>query len=175
VPIVISAPGSKAPGQKTGRVAELVDLYPTITDLCGLKAPKHLQGKSLRPLLDDPSAAVKKGAYTQVMRGGGAKGAKGTMGRSVRSERWRYTEWGPNGEKGVELYDHDADPKEHKNLAKSADHAKVVAEMRELLHQGSPQAQGRVGADLVPWMAREESWMEENDYIMLRLARSGSE
>lgn len=163
VPLIVSAPGARAPGRQTGRVAELIDVYPTLADLCGLQAPKNLQGRSLRPLLDDPSAAFKKGAYTQVMRGG-AKAGKGIMGRSVRTERWRYTEWGDDASQGAELYDHDADPKEHKNLAKSAEHANVVAELRGLLREtrragGSPSAGGRHAFV-------DELWKEAPDYLM---------
>ena len=139
VPIVIAAPGQKAPGQKTGRVVELIDLYPTISDLCGLAAPKNLHGQSLRPLLDDPAAAFKKGAYTQVTR---ARAKMSIMGRSVRTERWRYNEWGVAGKEGVELYDHDADPKEHKNLAANPDFAKVVEELKALLREGQQGVRG---------------------------------
>lgn len=133
VPLIISAPSQKAPGQKSGRVAELLDVYPTLSDLCGLTAPKDLQGRSLRPLLNDPAAPFKKAAYSQVSRPGAKKGDNAIMGYSVRTERWRYNEWGIDGKHGIELYDHDADPKEHKNLAASNDHAPVIAEMKALL------------------------------------------
>jgi ribonuclease D len=56
------------------------------------------------------------------------------MGRSVRTERWRYNEW-DDGKKGVELYDHQTDPKEHKNLAKDPNYAKVVNELKTLLRE----------------------------------------
>jgi iduronate 2-sulfatase len=140
VPLIISAPGQKAPGQKCGRVAELIDVYPTLADFCGLKAPANLQGKSLKPLLDDPTSPHKKGAFTQVQRGGGGKKGKGTfMGRSVRTEKFRYIEW-DGGKKGVQLYDHDSDPNEYKNLAADPAYAKVAAEMKELLSSGSRQS-----------------------------------
>jgi arylsulfatase A-like enzyme len=86
---------------------------------------------SLKPLLDDPTLPGKKGAYTQVTRGGPKK--EGFLGYSVRTERWRYTEW-DEGKKGIELYDHDADPKEHKNLARDPAHAKAIEELKALLH-----------------------------------------
>lgn len=137
VPLIVSAPGQKAPGRPCGRPVELLDVYPTLVDLCGLTKPGHLQGISLKAQLDDPNLPTKPGAYTQVMRGGG-KAAKSTMGRSVRTERWRYTEWGDNGTSGVELYDHDADPREHQNLASNAASAPTIAELRTLLRQGLP-------------------------------------
>jgi uncharacterized sulfatase len=85
----------------------------------------------VRPLLDDPSAAWTKPAYTQVTRGGAA-GKDRFMGRSVRTERYRYTEW-DGGKKGVQLYDHDTDPKEYRNLAEDPKQAEVVAAMKKLL------------------------------------------
>jgi uncharacterized sulfatase len=130
VPMIIAAPGNKAPGKTCNRVAELIDVYPTVADLCGLKVGK-LDGMSLKPLLDDPTLPGKKGAYTQVTRGGPKK--EGFLGYSVRTERWRYTEW-DEGKKGIELYDHDADPKEHKNLARDPAHAKAIEELKALLH-----------------------------------------
>ena len=136
VPLIIAAPGQKAVGQKCDRLAELVDMYPTLADLCDIPAPKHLQGASLKKFLDDPTLPGKRGAYTQVTRGGAKMGDK-FMGRSVRTERWRYTEW-DDGKHGLELYDHDADPKEHRNLANEAKHAKVIAELKGLLHERRP-------------------------------------
>ena len=96
---------------------------------------------SLRPLLDDPAKAWKKGAFTQVMHGvnGGRsdkpRGGGRTMGRSVRTEQYRYTEWG-EGQYGVELYDHRADPHEWHNLADDPKSAGVVRELKSLLHAG---------------------------------------
>jgi len=130
VPLIIAAPGQKAPGKQCDRLAELVDVYPTLADLCGLQAPTTLEGASLKALLDDPTAKGKQGAFTQVTRGGAKK--QGFLGRSVRTERWRYTEW-DDGNQGRELYDHMTDAREHRNLVDDEQHAKVVAELKALL------------------------------------------
>ncbi len=136
VPLLIATPHPKMPGKTCDRLAELVDVFPTLVDLAGFKLPEGLEGKSLRPLLDDPTLPWKAGAYTQVTRGGNKKGGA-FMGRSVRTEKYRYTEW-DDGKKGIELYDHSADPKEHKNLAKDAGHLKTVEQLAKLLHKGFP-------------------------------------
>jgi iduronate 2-sulfatase len=124
VPMIIAAPG-KAAGKPSPRTVELIDLYPTLADLASLPAPKALEGFSLRPLLDDPQAKWDHPAYSQTRHG--------AMGRSVRTERWRYTEWGDDGKSGVQLYDHNKDPREYVNLADDPAHAATVAEMQKLL------------------------------------------
>lgn len=134
VPLIIRAPGAKK-GGASGRTVELIDLYPTLADLCGLPAPTGLEGRSLRPLLNNPRARWDKPAFTQVTRGGQQNRI---TGRSVRSERWRYSEW-DEGRQGAELYDHDRDPREQRNLAKDPQYAQTVAAMKELLRAGQPQ------------------------------------
>jgi uncharacterized sulfatase len=130
VPMIIAAPNSKAPGKSCDRVVELIDMYPTVADLAGVKLAHPVDGMSLKKHLDDPTLPFKKGAYTQVTRGAPKK--DGLMGYTVRTERYRYTEW-DDGKKGIELYDHMNDPREHRNLAKDDASAKVIAELRELL------------------------------------------
>jgi uncharacterized sulfatase len=127
VPLVIVAPGASANGRACDRLVELVDIYPTLVDLCSLPAVGGLEGRSLRGLLENPPGEGKPAAYTQVLRGG-------VMGRSVRTARWRYTEW-DDGRQGAELYDHDADPHEYANLAGNAKTAATEAELRQLLHE----------------------------------------
>jgi uncharacterized sulfatase len=122
VMLMVKIPGATNYGQTCLRTVELVDLYPTLADLCGLTPPSNLEGRSLRPLLDNPKAEWPHPAFTQVTRG------KGLMGRSIRTERWRYTEW-VGGAKGKELYDQEADPHEYHNLAGEAKFAGIVAEL----------------------------------------------
>ena len=107
----------------------LEELVDHLADLCGLTPPSNLEGKSLRPLLENPLAEWIKPAITQVLHGGGGRRV---MGYSVRTERWRYTEWN-GGKAGAELYDHETDPHEYQNLAKDPKYARRVAELKALL------------------------------------------
>jgi uncharacterized sulfatase len=124
VPLLIAAPGMPQPGTPAAAPVELLDLFPTLVDLCELPMPLGLQGVTLRPLLDDPRDAVKPAAVTLLDRGN-------LVGRSVRTVRYRYTEWG--SPRRAELYDHVGDPQEHHNLAR--DHAvrSIVADHHRLL------------------------------------------
>jgi uncharacterized sulfatase len=131
VPLLIAVPGMKARGESTRRLAELVDLYPTLADLCELTPPAGLGGRSLRPLLNSEDAAVKDAAFTQLRRG---PANEAMVGYSVRTERYRYTEWN-GGQAGRELYDHDTDPYELENLAELPSHSQIVAEHKQTLEE----------------------------------------
>jgi len=137
VPLIIYDPRAKGNGKTCARTVELVDLHATLADLAGLAAPKT-DGTSLKPLLDDPTSKWDRPARTQVSRGTPTATGEVTgknpwfMGRSVRNERYRYTEW-DDGKKGVQLYDYDKDPGELKNLAELPDYADIVKQMKALL------------------------------------------
>jgi iduronate 2-sulfatase len=143
VPLIIAAPGISKPGTVASAPVGLIDLYPTLTELCGVKPPGNLQGQSLVPMLKDTSVSGRGWTLTQVVRGGGfnrmgasaAVGDKGArfFGYTLRTPRWRYTEW-DEGRKGRELYDHDADPKELTNLADVPSHADDVKALSTQLH-----------------------------------------
>lgn len=120
-PLIIIAPDTQ-PGIVDGLV-EFVDLYPTITDYCNLESPKELAGRSLRPLLRNPSAAGRSTAFTVVTRGSEARG------ESVRTRRWRYTKWSDGSE---ELYDHAQDEEETKNVVKA--NREVADRLRKMVH-----------------------------------------
>lgn len=126
VPLIMAAPNLQGNGRASAATVELLDVYPTLAALCGLAAPQNLQGTSLRPLLDNPAAEWTEPAYTQVRRQGNF------MGYSVRTDRWRYTEW-DGGKRGVELYDHQTDPHEFTNLARDPRYAETIAELEKLL------------------------------------------
>lgn len=132
-PMMVWVPGAGGMGRETGAIMEFVDLYPTLIDYADLKAPHPLSGQSIRPILSDPGHPGKKAAYTQVNRGD-------KVGRSVRTERWRYTEWGPNGKLGIELYDHRKDSGEYYNLGSNPEFGGVRRKMKAVLDEGFPKA-----------------------------------
>jgi iduronate 2-sulfatase len=136
VPLIVNVPGTKSRGQASTSLVELVDLFPTLCDFAGVPAPPRLEGKSLRPLLDGPRATVHEAAFTQARRGKNAE----HWGRSVRTSRWRCTEW-DEGRSGIELYDHQADPREYTNLANRPEHAAVLKELRAMLAAKLPPIQ----------------------------------
>ncbi|MEX0669169.1 MAG: sulfatase [Pirellulales bacterium] len=133
VPLIVHAPQAKGNGRPAAGLVELVDLYPTLAELCGMEAPGHLAGTSLVPLLDDPSRGGKEAALTRtVSRLKPREGDRRVDGFSIRTPRYRYTEWG-DGRYGVELYDYERDPEESTNLAGRAEHAETVKRLKLLL------------------------------------------
>jgi uncharacterized sulfatase len=131
-PMIMWIPGAKGMGQETSSVVEFLDLYPTFVDYCGLQAPHKLSGKSLRPVLEDPTNAWDEAAYTQVVRG------KVGMGYSVCHGPYRFTQWGEKGEGGYELYDHSQDHVGYYNLANEPEYSEVRERLAQLLKQGFP-------------------------------------
>jgi len=145
VPLLMAGPGVVKGGVARAPVG-LIDLYPTLAEMCGVKAPANLQGQSLAAILKDPSVPGRGWVLSQVVRGGGFKrlGAspaagddgKRIFGYTLRTPRWRYTEWAA-GKEGHELYDHDTDTKEQTNLADNAEHAATVAELSTKLREAA--------------------------------------
>lgn len=123
VPFIIHAPGVTKPGTRSEAMVELIDIYPTLAQLTGLNPPDHLEGMSLRPLLDHPgSLGEKKYAYSIVKRGK-------DLGYALRNQKWRYGKW-PDGE---ELYNLTNDPEEKNNLADREQVEERLIEFREIL------------------------------------------
>ncbi|HYF36866.1 MAG TPA: sulfatase [Prosthecobacter sp.] len=139
VPFMISAPKVAAPGQ-TKSLAELLDLFPTLVDLCGLPKPDGVEGESLVPILKDHTAAVKPAAYTQHPRPAYYDREPGSkpkaMGCSVRTAEVRYTEWRDWASGAViarELYDTEKDPAELRNALEDSSLKAARAEAEKLL------------------------------------------
>jgi len=135
IPLLVATPACR-PGS-TARLVEAVDIYPTLAELCQLPAPANLEGTSFVPLLKDPTRQWKTAAFTCVSRplerGDTKFGDLHTLGRTMFDGRWRYTQWQDNS---VELYDHESDPLEYKNLAGDSEHREQLATMKQRLRDG---------------------------------------
>jgi iduronate 2-sulfatase len=137
-PLIFRVPGRKTAVGRTGALVEFVDIYPTLAELCELPQLPHLEGISMVPLLTAPNQPWKKAAFSQYLRPAKAKSRPNTMGRSLRTDRWRYTEWVTEGGEnvGVELYDHQAEPAENVNVAGDPGNEATVAALAKQLHEG---------------------------------------
>jgi uncharacterized sulfatase len=140
VPLIVAAPGKKM-GVVSPRLVELVDLYPTLAEVCGLKQPAELEGTSFVPLLNDPDRNWKAAAFIVVSRGKNVSATRALdsahMGRTIITDRWRFTEWHDGTS---ELYDDAADPYEYANLANVSSQSAKRDELSKMLHGGWQQA-----------------------------------
>ncbi len=141
VPLIIATPKMKTAGNKTESLAELMDLYPTLSELCSLPKPIGTDGVSLAPVLASMRTSVRDAALTQHPRPAYYQDAPETMGYSIRTERFRYTEW-RNWQSGEtvarELYDHREDSDETRNLASHAELESEVIRHASLLKNMNP-------------------------------------
>jgi arylsulfatase A-like enzyme len=128
VPLIVSVPGEV--NGASDKPVELLSIYPTLIDLCGLPANPKLEGVSLRPLLENPNADWDHVAVSTL----------GQNNHAVRDERWRYIRYADGSE---ELYDHRTDPNEWNNLAVeelTPSHAEVITRLkRHLTKSNVPQ------------------------------------
>lgn len=133
-PLILSMPDQKTAGQRSKALVEFVDIYPTLAELCGLSLPKQLEGTSFVPLIDKPGQPWKKAVFSQYQR----TGKPPYMGRSIRTDRWRYTEWHDLKQQpaGIELYDEMEDPQENTNIASDPAHAETVKQLAAQLKAG---------------------------------------
>lgn len=147
VPLVIRAPGVSRPGEVAEHPVALIDLFPTLIDLCGLTTETRkndqgapLDGFSMRPFLEDPQHGQWEGpdaALSMIFVGDSRRKYTAAERQllenqhwTIRTRRWRYIRYNDGTE---ELYDHQDDPREWTNLADSADHAEVIASLRKML------------------------------------------
>ena len=115
VPLIICVPGKKP--AVCHSLSELIDLYPTVSNLCGLEIPGNIQGKDISGMLDDPAVKVRDAALSSG------------KGRLLRTENWAFLDYGKSGE----LYDMEKDPKQYTNLIDNPGYAKVLSDMKEKL------------------------------------------
>ena len=147
VPMIISGQGVKAKGKLSNALTELVDIYPTLCEMANLPVPEHLQGTSYVPLLENPDATWKTAAYSQFLLGryGRTKTIDGEqMGYAIRTDQYRYVEWYSwNKEENKadnlisrELFDHNTDPQENRNIIAEIENKLIVEELSEQLKKG---------------------------------------
>ncbi|MBN1488691.1 MAG: sulfatase [Phycisphaerae bacterium] len=131
VPMIFRTPQQPARGAMTDALSEFVDIYPTLCELVGLPIPTGLEGASLAPLLAAPNRPWKKAAFSQYPR-------DKTMGYSMRTDRYRYTEWQSpgGGVDSTELYDYETDPQGNVNLADKPEHKALAARLSQMLNAG---------------------------------------
>jgi uncharacterized sulfatase len=128
IPFLIGGAGATSRGKGCPRTVELLDIYPTLAEVCNLKnAPSNLHGRSLAPLLANPNSTWNRPAISQVHRGTEVRGY------SIRTERYRYSQWN-GGELGEEIYDYEKDPRELRNLAADPDSAGLKAGLKKQLN-----------------------------------------
>jgi iduronate 2-sulfatase len=119
VPLIIRVPGKKP--AVCHSLVELIDLYPTISSLCGLDVPEHVQGKDVSKMLDDPTHEVRDAAFSVApMR----------RGFLLRAHDYAYIQYGEDAAGGIELFNMRTDPRQYTNLADDPDHTPIVAEFK---------------------------------------------
>ena len=135
VPLMLRVPGQEG-GVATSAPTELIDIYPTLCELTGISVPDHVKGRSLVPLINDPSKQHRKSAYSSYLHGD-------VTGHSIRMGAFRYTEWYRDGAKKHEanvLTDLDLDPGEETNLVGSAEHESQLKNVRKELRRRIAEA-----------------------------------
>ncbi len=135
-PLIVRAPGLRNVGRKTKALNEAVDIYPSLCDICGIPSPADLEGSSWLPLFENPNQIWKRAAFSQYPRE--IPGVGPGMGYSMRTRRYRYTEWSALGSpyKSAELYDYRDNVHELRNLANLPQHVSLVNGLSQMLREG---------------------------------------
>lgn len=144
VPLIVSVPNRKGNGEKNNSLVELVDLYPTLSELCGLSKPKHVEGTSFVPLLDSPKTEWKKAVFTRWVNVKHRYDKEiQIIGHAMGTDRYRYIEWKrtKTGEiLATELYDHLKDPEENENVVSYPEYKLRVDSLARMMSEGREEA-----------------------------------
>lgn len=130
VPLIISMPGAKGNGRPCIKMVQSLDIYRTVCELAGFEPPSHVEGTSLAPLLQDPRGPKWDAPAYSIW----SEDGRTIHGTAIRTEQWRYAEYGKDAANGAMLLDVHADPMELKNLADDPKHAQVRAELSKLVN-----------------------------------------
>ena len=162
-PLLISVPGQQF--CQTDALAELVDIYPTLCDACELPIPSELEGLSLMPVIEEPTKPLKSAAFSYLKRAGADS-------VSMRTHRYRYTEWGRQGKFGSELYDYLDDPNETVNVVDLPENAELVEDLSNRLRAGWKKAMSNVQGHIpiphaLPWDINNDGIVNIQDLILV--------
>jgi len=156
-PLIVALPDGKGAGMKTNALVELIDMYPSLCDFAGLPLPDHLEGTSFAPLMEDPDRPWKRAAFSQYFRrpfenyktiplaipnreGYSEYPQGGSMGYTMRTDRYRFTVWHSWKNKdeilAIELYDYMEDPQENVNIAGRQENKELVATLMKQYKEG---------------------------------------
>ena len=165
-PLIVSVPQQTHTDVVTDALVELVDIYPTLCDICQLSIPSELEGISMLPVIEDPIRLWKTAAFSQLKR------STNINGHSMRTTQYRYTEWGQNGERGRELYDYHADPNETVNIVDIPENEELVSNLSERLHAGwreaLPEMQEQISVpQMLPWDIDDNGTVDIQDLILV--------
>jgi len=157
VPLIVAGPGVNKNQKIMDAPVELVDIFPTLMDLVGMETPEFVSGKSFFPILKDSNARVRSSALTElgVSNGNGLK----IQGYSIKTDRYRLTQWGKDGIMGHELYDHKFDQKELKNLADFQSYKKIKDSLVIVIDQRIAEAR-KQPKGLGPQIENQMEWRE---------------
>ena len=163
-PLIVSIPRQEHFGIKTDALVELVDIFPTLCDACQLPIFPQLEGISMVPVIQQPTTPWKSAAFSKVGKEYGK--------RSIRTERYRYTEHEINASSGKELYDHNTDPDENVNIANLPENMELVSQLSERLHAGwqaaLPTNQERnFGSVFLPWDVNNDGIVDIQDILLV--------
>ena len=140
--MIIASPFTHLNSNESDALVEIIDIYPTILELTGIAIPKHASGISFTHLLENPDQKFRESAFSQTDSKAGKTrpGFPKVVGYSIRTDQFRYTEWG-NGEYGAELYDHSNDKNELNNLISNPTFKLEKIKLQSLLKQRIQEAQ----------------------------------
>ncbi len=163
-PLIISIPGQEHIGVKTDALVELVDIYPTLCDACQLPIPEHLEGLSMVPVIREPTIPWKSAAFSKTGKAYGKQ--------SIRTHKYRYSEFVNSILPREELYDHNTDPEEKVNIANFSENLELVSHLRERLHAGwqaaLPTHQERdFDPMFLPWDVNNDDIVDVQDLLLV--------
>ena len=168
-PLIVSMPKQIHTDTTTDALVELIDIYPTLCDACQLPIPTEVEGISMVPVIEEPERQWKTAAFSQLVR---VLNNTSVDGYSMRTEQYRYTEWGSNGERGRELYDYYADPNETVNIVDLPENEELVSHLSKRLHAGwqaaLPEMREQIPVpETLPWDVNNDGTVDIQDLILV--------